>query len=249
MPARLLSFTFFFFLYILPGTPTFAQQKKDSLPNKQEDTITIHTYQKDTSGVKQEDTALIKKDSTVISESKIVGSSTPKQISRDSSIERRFNPKKATLRSAIIPGWGQYYNKKYWKIPIIYGALGITAKVFFYNLNFYKQLREAVIDRYGGTAADSAKIPPSLQVYDTPSLVQNRNIFRQNIDYSVLVFMGFWVLNIIDADVDANLKAFDVSPNISMKLKPAFNYGTNSPGISLVFFFKEKNNQPGLSLP
>ena len=123
MSARLLSFIFFFFLYILTGTSTFAQQKQDSLSYKQEGNITIHTYQKDSSGVKQEDTAIIKKDSTVISESKIAGSAKSKQISRDSSIEKRFNPRTATLHSAIIPGWGQYYNKKYWKIPIIYAAL------------------------------------------------------------------------------------------------------------------------------
>lgn len=249
MSARLLSFILFFFLYILTGTSSFAQQKQDSLPNKQEGNITVHTYQKDSSGVKQEDTAIIKKDSTVISESKIASSAKSKQISRDSSIEKRFNPRTATLHSAIIPGWGQYYNKKYWKIPIIYAALGITAKVFFYNINFYKELRQAVIDRYGGTSADSLLVPPNLRPFDTESLVLNRDIFRENIDYSVLVFVGFWVLNIVDADVDANLKAFDVSPNISMKIKPAFNYGINSPGISLVFFFKEKSNQPRLPLP
>ncbi|MEO9071214.1 MAG: DUF5683 domain-containing protein [Ginsengibacter sp.] len=246
MSSRLLSFILFFFLYIFQGTTTFAQQKQDSVPNKQEDTITLHTFQKDTSGVKQEDTALIKKDSTIISESNITSSATHKQVARDSSIERRFNPRKATIRSAILPGWGQFYNKKYWKIPIVYGALGITAGVFFFNLKTYKQLRSAVIDRYRG---DSAAVPPNLQYLDTESLVANRDIFRQNIDYSVLVFLGFWALNVIDADVDANLKAFDVSPDIGMKIKPSFNNFTNSPGISLVFFFKEKSNQPRLPLP
>ncbi|HET7118643.1 MAG TPA: DUF5683 domain-containing protein [Hanamia sp.] len=249
MPARSLFIVFFFSLFILPETAIFAQQKEDSLHNQKEDTITVHTYQKDSSEIKQEDTAVIKKDSIIISENKITETSIPKKISRDSSIEKRFNPRKATLRSAILPGWGQFYNKKYWKIPIIYGALGITAGVFFYNLKTYKQLRNAVIYRYAGTAADSARVPPDLQFLDTESLIQNRNIFRQNIDYSVLVFLGFWVLNIIDADVDANLKAFNVSPDISMKLHPAFNNTTGSPGISLVFFFKEKSNQPRMPLP
>lgn len=249
MPPRLLFITFFFSLFILPGTVIFAQQKEDSLHNQKEDTITVHTYQKDTSGLKQEDTAFVKKDTVIISENKIAEASFPKRISRDSSIEKRFNPKKAVIRSAILPGWGQFYNKKYWKIPIIYGALGITAGVFFYNLKTYKELRQAVIYRAGGTAADSLLVPPDLRPFDTESLRQNRDVFRQNIDYSVLVFLGFWVLNIIDADVDANLKAFDVSPDISMKLHPAFNNITGSPGISLVFFFKEKSNQPRMPLP
>ena len=249
MPTRLTFIIFLLSLFILPETAIFAQQKGDSLQTQKEDTITLHTFQNDTTGVKQEDTALIKKDSTIISESNIAKTSDTKEISRDSIIEKRFNPRKAVLRSAILPGWGQFYNKKYWKIPIVYGALGITAAVFFYNLKTYKQLRDAVIYRTADNAVDSARVAPDLQPFDTESIRQNRDVFRQNIDYSVLVFIGFWVLNIIDADVDANLKAFDVSPNISMKLKPAFNYSTNSPGISLVFFFKEKGNQPRLSLP
>src|SRR5438045_5309510 len=58
---------------------------------------------------------------------------------------KKYNPKIATFRSAIIPGWGQAYNKKYWKIPIIYGALGTTAGIFFFNLKTYKKLRETII--------------------------------------------------------------------------------------------------------
>ncbi len=57
---------------------------------------------------------------------------------------RKNNPKIATFRSAVLPGWGQAYNKKYWKIPIIYGALGTTAYIFTYNLKTYKILRQAV---------------------------------------------------------------------------------------------------------
>ena len=56
---------------------------------------------------------------------------------------KKFNPRLATLRSALIPGWGQAYNKKYWKIPIIYGALGTTAYIFYDNITTYKKLRLA----------------------------------------------------------------------------------------------------------
>lgn len=231
-------FTLFFFLCVTSGNAVFAQQKEDS--------IIIHTYKKDSLGVKQEDTALIQKEGTVISESKIAKKSHSKSISKDSSIEKRFNPKVALFRSAVLPGWGQWYNKKYWKIPIIYGALGITAYVFFYNLNTYKLLRQAVIYRNEGY---DSLVAPELQDLPTSYLILNRDSFRQNIDYSVLVFLGFWVLNIVDADVDANLKAFNVSPDIGMRIHPGFNFATNSPGISLVFFFKEKSNQPKLPLP
>ncbi len=238
MTERSFAFILFFFLFMLSGISALAQQKEDS--------ITVHTHKKDTSGLKQEDTALIKNESTTILEKNIKDTSVKKRVSKDSSIEKRFNPKVALLRSAILPGWGQWYNKKYWKIPIIYGALGITAGVFFYNLKTYKLLRQAVIDRNNG---DSSLVAPELQDLPTSYLILNRNSFRQNIDYSVLVFMGFWILNIVDADVDANLKAFNVSPDISMKICPGFNYAANSPGISLVFFFREKSNQPRLPLP
>src|SRR5215203_4014156 len=62
---------------------------------------------------------------------------------KSDSVRKAFSPKKATFRSAVLPGWGQAYNKKYWKIPLVYGALGITASVFFYNLTTYRELRVA----------------------------------------------------------------------------------------------------------
>ncbi|HEY5462386.1 MAG TPA: DUF5683 domain-containing protein [Hanamia sp.] len=238
MAARLFIYIILFQLFILTGTATFAQQKVD--------TVTVHTYKEDSTAINTEDTALIKKHSTVIIVAKDTSIHSKKRaISKDSSIERRFNPRKALFRSAVLPGWGQFYNKKYWKIPIIYAALGITAGVFFYNLKTYKLLRDAVIYRYEG---DSSRVAPELQDLPTNFLQQNRDIFRQNIDYSVLVFMGFWVLNMIDADVDANLKSFNVSPDIGMRIKPGFNNNFN-PGVSLVFFFKEKSNLPTMPLP
>lgn len=239
MAARLFFFIVLSQLFILTGIATFAQQKVD--------TITVHTNKEDSIPINTEDTALIKKQSTVIIEAKDTAIPSKKRaISKDSSIEKRFNPKVATLRSAILPGWGQFYNKKYWKIPIIYGALGITAGVFFYNLKTYRLLRNAVIYRAAG---DSGLVAPEFRDLSTDFLRQNRNIFRQNIDYSVLVFLAFWVLNIVDADVDANLKAFDVSPDIGMRIQPGFNNNNFNPGVSLVFFFKEKSNRLPMPLP
>ena len=70
----------------------------------------------------------------------------------------------ATLRSAVLPGWGQAYNKKYWKIPIVYGALGVTTGVFFYNLKTYKQLRKAVIYRSDKDTSNDNLIDPGIAV-------------------------------------------------------------------------------------
>jgi hypothetical protein len=183
---------------------------------------------------------------TVLLKSNKVDSSGKNALALDTAVRKKFNPKIATFRSAVIPGWGQAYNKKFWKIPIIYGALGTTTGVFLYNIKTYNILRKAVIYR---AAKDSAAVDPEYQRYSTEALRGYRNVLRQNIDYSVLVFLVFWGLNVVDATVDAHLKAFDVSPDISMKVQPGFNYSTNSPGISFVFFLKDKHAKPLLSLP
>lgn len=168
-------------------------------------------------------------------------------LALDTAISKKHNPKIATLRSAILPGWGQVYNRKYWKIPIIYGALGVTAGVFFYNLKTYKLLRKAVALRSDTILSNDNQVDPQFLNLSTESIREYRNEFRQNIDYSVLFFLIFWGLNVVDATVDAHLKAFDVSPNISMKVRPGLNSASNGPGISFVFFFKDRH--PKILLP
>ena len=167
----------------------------------------------------------------------------------DTVVKKKYNPKVATFRSAVLPGWGQAYNRKYWKIPIIYGALGTTAGIFFYNLKTYKLLRKAVILRSDTIPGNDNQIAPDFINLSTESIRSYRNEYRQNIDYSVLFFLLFWGLNVVDATVDAHLKAFDVSPDVSMKIRPGLNSSNNGPGISFVFFFKDKYSKVLLPLP
>ena len=162
-------------------------------------------------------------------------------LTLDTAVKKKFDPKVATFRSAVLPGWGQAYNKKYWKIPIVYGALGTAAAIFFDNIKTYKSLRQAVIYLSDTITSNDVLIDERFQSYPIEYLRGYRNIFRQNVDYSVLAFLGIWALNVVDATVDAHLKAFDVSSDIGMKISPGFNYTTNSPGISVVFFFKDKH--------
>jgi hypothetical protein len=170
------------------------------------------------------------------------------------SVRRKFSPKKATLRSAILPGWGQAYNKKYWKIPIVYGALGTAAGVFFYNLGNYREIRFAYnakykaslpapnpLSTYPGPFRDSTdyfKIKSYLLPIDVQSLRFYRDDFRKNIDYSVLFFMVMWGLNVVDATVDAHLKTFDVSPDLSYRFKLGPSQFAGTTGVSLVLLFK-----------
>lgn len=172
---------------------------------------------------------------TLILQNNIPDSSGINVLQSDSVLSPQFNPKVATMRSLILPGWGQAYNKKYWKIPIIYGALGVTTGVFFYNLNTYKKLRDAVIYK---TEGKDNLIDPKFQNLSLEALRGYRNAVRQDIDYSVLFFLLFWGLNVVDATVDAHLKSFDVSPDLTLRLKPTFAMPNNGPGLSLVFTFK-----------
>lgn len=159
--------------------------------------------------------------------------------------KRIYNPKVAATRSAILPGLGQIYNRKYWKLPIVYGALGITGGVFFYNIKNYKDLKFAYAAKYKASLApplrdstDYFKIPPELVPLSLESLRFNRDQFRRNVDYSVLVFIIFWGLNVVDAAVDAHLKGFDVSPDLSLRLKPGHSEMAGTNGLSIVLTFR-----------
>jgi hypothetical protein len=190
----------------------------------------------------QKDTLLIKGNTGADSSGKSL-------LALDTAISKKYNPKKATFRSAILPGWGQAYNRKYWKIPIVYGALGTTAGIFFYNLKTYKLLRKAVVLRSDTIPGNDNQVDSHFLNLSTEAIRSYRNEYRQNIDYSVLFFLIFWGLNIVDATVDAHLKAFDVSPDITMKIRPGLNSINNGPGISLVFSFKDRHSKVLFPLP
>lgn len=147
-----------------------------------------------------------------------------------------YNPNVAVRRSLILPGWGQITNKKYWKAPIVWGALGTTTFIFFRNLQQYKDAKQAYIYASDSIASNDALIKePYYSVRSQPQRIRNfRNSVRQNIDYSVLFFLAFWGLNVADAAVDAHLKPFDVSDDLSLRIKPGYSPMANTAGISLV---------------
>ena len=150
-------------------------------------------------------------------------------------IKPKFNPRLATFRSAVIPGWGQIYNKKYWKLPLVYGALGTTAVVFIYNVKNYRLLRVAYKYKIDTDTSNDVLIDPKFKNLSAGAIRSYRNSFRQNVDYSVLFFIAFWGLNVADATVDAHLKEFDVNDNLSLQIKQGYSPMANTTGISLVF--------------
>jgi hypothetical protein len=171
-----------------------------------------------------------------------VSDSTPvvnKRMNRYDSANLAHSPKKAAIRSAILPGWGQIYNKKYWKLPIVYGALGTCTGYFIYSLNNYNRTRFAYRVKYnmrefGTDTALFSQIRRELQPLSEETLRFYRNQYRRDLDYTALVFVLLWGLNVVDASVDAHLKSFDVSPELSFRIKPGYSELAGTNGLSLV---------------
>ena len=157
--------------------------------------------------------------------------------SKIDSVLKNHSPRKAAVRSAIVPGLGQVYNRKYWKLPIIYGALGISASVFVYNLKWYRRTKFAYIAKNEAADGDSTnywQIHPSLVRLDENAIRNYRDEFRRNVDYSALFFILLWGLQVVDATVDAHLMSFDVSPDLSFKLKFGTSPMAGTNGVSLI---------------
>ena len=149
---------------------------------------------------------------------------------------KKYNPNKAVIRSAILPGWGQITNRKIWKAPIVWAALGITGGVFVHNIKQYREAKQAYILASDGNVDNDYLIKqPYFSVKDQPERIRTfRNQVRQNVDYTVLFFIAFWGLNVADAAVDAHLKTFDVSDELSLQFKPGYSPMANTNGVSLV---------------
>nr|WP_294906846.1 DUF5683 domain-containing protein [uncultured Lacibacter sp.] len=151
------------------------------------------------------------------------------------------SPRKAMIRSAIIPGWGQAYNKKYWKIPIVYGALGTAAGFFIYNRREYIDARDAYRNMMDNDDTNNHLIKPKFQPIDPEAVRQYRIAVRQYVDYSVLAFVVLWGLNVVDATVDGHLKEFEVNDNLSMQINPTVNPLSKQANVGVIFTFGKKN--------
>jgi hypothetical protein len=142
--------------------------------------------------------------------------------------------KKATRRSAIVPGWGQATNKQVWKVPIVYAGLGIPAYLFFQNLSQYKLLRETFRVLAEKDSAGIAQIPDNLKPLSINSIRFYRDQYRRNVDYSVLAFIIAWGLNVVDAAVYANLRDFDVSDKLTLRISPQYDPRWQTAGVGFV---------------
>ena len=144
-----------------------------------------------------------------------------------------LTPAKAAFYSAVIPGLGQAYNKRYWKIPLVYGAIGTSLYFYIDSNKKYHQFRDAYKRRLEGYNDDD------FTYLDDSRLIAAQKFYQRNRDYSTLFIVGFYVLNIIDANVDAALKQFNVDERLSIRptlYRNNLNYKTNV-GVSLTYDF------------
>lgn len=143
-------------------------------------------------------------------------------------------PAKAAFYSAVLPGLGQVYNKRYWKIPVIYA--GMAAGVYFYKQqdDDYNRFRNAYKRRLAGYTDDE------FQGISDDRLINAQKSAQTNKSISIIVTVAFYLLNIVDANVDAHLRQYEVSEDLSLQPSFDYNYFDAKPqyGMSLTYKFK-----------
>tara|TARA_B110000503_G_scaffold126257_1_gene194677 strand:+ start:618 stop:1178 length:561 start_codon:yes stop_codon:yes gene_type:complete len=140
-------------------------------------------------------------------------------------------PSKAAFYSAILPGLGQAYNKSYWKIPILYAGLGISIYSYAFNQREYTNFRNEYKRRLDGTYDPNHPIFGAL---DNDRLISGQKFYQKNRDLSMLMTVGIYILNIVNANVDAHLDQFNVNDNLSVKPQLFQNELNNEQNISLL---------------
>ncbi|HDR90417.1 MAG TPA: hypothetical protein ENN63_12430 [Bacteroidetes bacterium] len=178
-----------------------------------------------------------------------------------SPVVKGHSPKKASVYSAVLPGLGQIYNRKYWKVPIVYAGFGTLAYFVVYNGSRLKKYTQAYLDFTDtlavtdsyldliGPNLDPATFDPVLYPDSyNPSLAEsfenllknNRDYFRRYRDLSYIGLAAWYVLNIIDASVDAHMYDFDVGEDLVLRVEPAWQptgYGMNMTGVRCTLTF------------
>ena len=135
-------------------------------------------------------------------------------------VVKKHNPKRATLYSAILPGLGQAYNKKYWKIPIVYAGIGTIYYFADMNGDNYRDYRDA-FDYKTGTKTDvNNDIIDIANRYSNENLITIRDYYRRNMELSWIIMALWYGLNIIDATVDAHFFEYDIGDDLTLKVEP-----------------------------
>lgn len=141
------------------------------------------------------------------------------------------NPKKAGMYASILPGSGQFYNRQYWKLPLVYAILGTAGYFIKYNYDKYTLYKKAYISRLDATTEND-----QFPLYTVADIKRLQDSYRKDLDVIVLLTAVGYAAQILDAVASAHLKNFDISPDISMRMQPVLQ--DNYAGVGLVFNFK-----------
>ena len=139
------------------------------------------------------------------------------------------SPRKAAILSSTLPGLGQIYNKKYWKIPIIYAGL-LTSAYYINNNNVqYKLYKDAYLKRLDNNPDNDDFVGE----YSSGDLLILKDFYRRNREVSILCFVGTYIINVLDASVDAHLFDYDISEDISLQMTPTSTANFNGLSLTL----------------
>jgi hypothetical protein len=155
-------------------------------------------------------------------------------------------PSKAAFYSAVLPGLGQIYNRRYWKVPIVYAAIGTGVYVYIYNDTEYDRFRSAFKRRRAGFFDDefydlnNSGIVPGEPDFSDEALQDAQERFQRDRDLALVVTIALYALNIVDANVDAHLKQFNVDEDLSLDIRPYLDYHpiTSDPNYGLALTVK-----------
>ena len=185
-------------------------------------------------------------------DSSIVANAEPKKVKKGGPVRNFFkkdypNPTKAMILSFVIPGGGQLYNKKYWKAPIVWGTYGLMIYFIDFSSSQYKYLKQEYIYCVDGDE-DTISELKLYKGWGEDDIKQNRDLFRKRMELSYIGLAAAILLSGIDAYVDAHLKGFDVSEDLTMRIGPKVDfmpYAGSSMGVGMSFHLNNKNkNQP-----
>jgi hypothetical protein len=147
------------------------------------------------------------------------------------------NPTKATWLAVVFPGAGQIYNRKFWKLPIIYGGFAGCAYALSWNGKMYKDYSQAyldIMDSDPNTDSYLDLFPNRVNSYSESQLQsiikKRKDTFRRYRDMSIFATIAVYLISIVDAYVDAELSNFDISPDLSMSIEPAVINSNSATG-------------------
>lgn len=230
-----------------------ARMQADSLNRTMEEVPSLQTVAPadsiataDSSAAENKKKLLEMTSAPVLKESEVPADSLKKEIDQKIWVP---NPTKATWLALVIPGGGQIYNRKYWKLPIFYGGFAGCAYALTWNSKMYKDYSTAYKDAMNGNMQSSSitdLLPPGYKISETQLkelLRKRKDTYRRYRDLSIFAFIGVYLLSVIDAYVDAELSNFDITPDLSMKVEPAVidnridNSSNRSVGLQCSFRF------------